>query len=156
MNIGSRIQKHRAKSGLSQEGLAEKLGVTRQSVSKWELGQALPEADKIVAMSKLFQTTTDELLIDEDPVCQSCAMFMVDDSYHGANAYGTNEDGSPNKDYCKYCFVKGKFGKPDETMEEMIETCIPFRLNFYPDAETARAEMLKHFPTLKRWKTAEV
>ena len=68
MNIGNKIQKHREKNGLSQEMLAEKLGVSRQSVSKWELNQSLPEVDKIVAMSKLFGVTTDELLIEPQGV----------------------------------------------------------------------------------------
>ena len=61
-DIGSKIQEQRQRIGLTQESLAEKLGVSRQSVSKWELGQALPEVDKIVAMSRLFAVTTDELL----------------------------------------------------------------------------------------------
>ena len=43
--------------------MAEKLGVSRQSVSKWELGQSLPEVDKIIDMSRLFRVTTDELLL---------------------------------------------------------------------------------------------
>jgi len=68
MHIGNKIQEHREKNRLSQEMLAEKLGVSRQSVSKWELNQALPEIDKIVAMSKLFQITTDELLIPPQPL----------------------------------------------------------------------------------------
>ena len=63
MNIGIKIQELRTKSGISQEILAEKLGVTRQSVSKWELGQAVPDIDKIIDMSKLFRITTDELLL---------------------------------------------------------------------------------------------
>ena len=67
LTIGMKIQEHRVKNGLSQEMLAEKLGVSRQSVSKWELGQALPEVDKIVAMSRLFSVSADELLlIDEN------------------------------------------------------------------------------------------
>ena len=64
MNVGEKIQEHRMKNGLSQEVLADKLGVTRQSVSRWELGQALPELDKIVAISRLFKVTTDELLLE--------------------------------------------------------------------------------------------
>ena len=64
MQIGNRIQEYREKHGLSQEMLAEKLGVSRQSVSKWELNQAMPEIDKVVAMSKLFEITTDKLLIE--------------------------------------------------------------------------------------------
>lgn len=65
-NIGRRIQNFRIKNGLSQEALAEKLGVTRQSVSKWELEQALPEVDKIAAMSRLFSIKADDLLFDND------------------------------------------------------------------------------------------
>ena len=62
LSIGIKIQEYRIKSGLSQEMLAEKLSVSRQSVSKWEVGQALPVVDKIVAMSRLFSVSTDELL----------------------------------------------------------------------------------------------
>jgi len=68
MEIGQKIQELRTKSGLSQEALADQLGVTRQSVSKWELGQALPDTDKIVQLSRLFNVSTDSLLLDEKPV----------------------------------------------------------------------------------------
>ena len=61
-HIANKIQAHRQKSGLTQEALAEKLVVSRQSVSKWELGQTLPEVDKILAMSQLFSISADELL----------------------------------------------------------------------------------------------
>jgi len=63
MDIGIKIQQYRINHNLSQESLAEHLGVSRQSVSKWELGQTIPEIDKIIAMSYLFSTTTDELLL---------------------------------------------------------------------------------------------
>ena len=63
MEIGQRIQHLRVKNGLSQEALADQLGVTRQSVSKWELGQALPDAEKIVRISRLFAVETDWLLL---------------------------------------------------------------------------------------------
>jgi len=62
LSIGRKIQECRLKNGFSQEILAEKLGVSRQSVSKWELGQSLPEVDKIITMSSIFSVTTDELL----------------------------------------------------------------------------------------------
>lgn len=64
MKLGGNIQKYRMKSGFSQELLAEKLAVSRQSVSKWELGQSYPEIDKIVQMSLLFSVSTDDLLMD--------------------------------------------------------------------------------------------
>ncbi|MCL2194485.1 MAG: helix-turn-helix domain-containing protein [Oscillospiraceae bacterium] len=66
MQVGENIQAVRMKNGLSQVALADKLGVTRQSVSRWELGQALPELDKIVAISRLFGMTTDELLLEKE------------------------------------------------------------------------------------------
>jgi len=66
MHVGLKIQALRVKSGLSQEALAEQLGVTRQSVSRWELGQALPELDKVVDLTRLFQVTTDELLLAKE------------------------------------------------------------------------------------------
>ncbi|MDR0443336.1 MAG: helix-turn-helix domain-containing protein [Treponema sp.] len=62
LSIGMKIQEYRVKHGFSQEMLADKLGVSRQSVSKWEVGLTLPEIDKIMAMSVLFSVSTDELL----------------------------------------------------------------------------------------------
>ena len=55
----------RKKAGWAQEELAEQLGVTRQSVSKWEGAQSVPDMDKVVQMSRLFGVTTDFLLKDE-------------------------------------------------------------------------------------------
>lgn len=62
MNLGERIFELRKKSGLSQEELAEKLGVSRQSVSKWESGNVMPDIDKALAMCELFGVSTDYLL----------------------------------------------------------------------------------------------
>ena len=67
MTLGEQIQTCRKKAGLSQETLAEQLGVSRQAVSKWELDSALPELDKVVAMARLFGVTTDQLLGMEPP-----------------------------------------------------------------------------------------
>lgn len=55
----------RTQSGYSQEALAEKVNVSRQAISKWELGLTLPDTDKIVALSKVFDVTIDYLLKDE-------------------------------------------------------------------------------------------
>ena len=54
MTIGEQIQKLRIRMGLTQERFADLLEVSRQSVSKWELGQAVPEVDKIIRMSELL------------------------------------------------------------------------------------------------------
>ena len=55
----------RKKCGWSQEELADQLGISRQSVSKWESGMSIPDLEKIVKMSALFGVSTDYLLKDE-------------------------------------------------------------------------------------------
>lgn len=62
MEFSEKLLTLRKAKDLTQEQLAEKLNVSRQSVSKWESGQAVPELDKIVAMSVVFDVTTDYLL----------------------------------------------------------------------------------------------
>lgn len=64
MTLGQRIQQIRIAHALSQEEFGEKLGTTRQTVSRWELDQTCPEIEKIVWMSKLFSVTTDSILKD--------------------------------------------------------------------------------------------
>lgn len=65
MTIGEKIYELRVQRGLSQEKLAEMLEVSRQAVSKWELGQAVPDVDKIIKMSELFSVSTDTILLKE-------------------------------------------------------------------------------------------
>lgn len=62
MNLSSNLKKIRKENNLSQEDLAEKLGVSRQSVSKWESNQAYPEMDKVIQLCKMFNLNIDELL----------------------------------------------------------------------------------------------
>ena len=73
MTIGERIMEIRTQAGLSQEQFAEKLGTTRQSVSRWELDQALPTLEKIVLISRLFSVTTDSILRDNIAAFSNCA-----------------------------------------------------------------------------------
>ena len=65
MKFNEKLIELRKKQGLSQEELGYKLNVTRQTVSKWELGQTTPEMDKLVELSKLFNISIDEL-VDND------------------------------------------------------------------------------------------
>lgn len=62
MKVAERIQALRKAEGISQEELADKLGVSRQAVSKWESGQSCPDLDKILLLSTCFGVTTDYLL----------------------------------------------------------------------------------------------
>ena len=65
MKISEKIVHLRKLNGLSQEDLAEKLQVSRQAISRWEMGTAKPDANNILQISKLFRVTTDYLLNDE-------------------------------------------------------------------------------------------
>ena len=62
MNIADRIQNLRKIKGISQEDLADKIGVSRQAVSKWESEQSVPDMEKIIIMSDSFEVTTDYIL----------------------------------------------------------------------------------------------
>jgi hypothetical protein len=85
------------------------------------------------------------------PVCQSCGMPLTE-----AEHFGTNADGTKNGEYCVYCFKEGAFTS-DETMEQMIEHNLQYLDEFNAvggtkfTPETAREEMRKFFPQLKRW-----
>lgn len=68
MNIANRIQKLRRTKGISQEQLANVVGVSRQAVSKWESEQTIPDLDKIIIMSEYFGVTTDYLLKGLEPI----------------------------------------------------------------------------------------
>ena len=64
MTIGQKIYESRKKAGMTQEELADRLGVSRQAVSKWESDIAYPETDKLVELCRLFSLSADELLLD--------------------------------------------------------------------------------------------
>ena len=65
MTFGEKLQKLRRESGLSQEKLAEQLHVSRQAISKWELGTAAPDTDNIVRLSKFFQVPLEYLMLED-------------------------------------------------------------------------------------------
>ncbi|MBR6376724.1 MAG: helix-turn-helix transcriptional regulator [Oscillospiraceae bacterium] len=71
MSFGENLQTIRKKNQLSQEGLAEMLGVSRQAVSKWELGEGYPEVDKLLILSKKLNVSLDSLLGSENPAAIS-------------------------------------------------------------------------------------
>ncbi len=65
MELSEKIIKHRKANSWSQEDFAEKLNISRQAISRWENGTALPDAQNILQISKLFHVTTDYLLNDD-------------------------------------------------------------------------------------------
>lgn len=65
MTFGERLLEYRNREGLSQEKLAEKVGVTRQTVSKWETNQSVPDFDKIIPLCEALEISTEELIKGE-------------------------------------------------------------------------------------------
>ncbi len=63
MNLNERLQDLRKKAGYSQEQLAELLGISRQAISKWESGQGNPDIDNIIKLTKIYQVSTDYILL---------------------------------------------------------------------------------------------
>lgn len=67
MSLGETIHRLRTEQNLSQDGLADALGVSRQSISKWETNRSVPDLDKLVKLSGVFGVTLDELVLGERP-----------------------------------------------------------------------------------------
>ncbi|BCZ46212.1 hypothetical protein psyc5s11_22790 [Clostridium gelidum] len=70
MGISERLQKLRKQGSYSQEQLAEKLGVTRQAISKWESDQGNPDINNIVKLSEVYNVSTDYLLKGVEPIIE--------------------------------------------------------------------------------------
>ena len=66
MKFNEKLVNLRKKHNLSQEQVAEKLKVARQTISKWELGETTPEMDKLIMISELYNITLDELMKEEN------------------------------------------------------------------------------------------
>ena len=78
MILADKIIENRKKNGWSQEELADRLGVSRQSVSKWEGAQAVPDMKKIVQLAEIFGVSTDYLLRDDIETVQAMEPAPVD------------------------------------------------------------------------------
>lgn len=65
MGFGDKIKQYRLKEGLSQEQLAEKIGVSRQAITKWETKRGLPDVENMIILAELFKLTLDELVLGE-------------------------------------------------------------------------------------------
>ena len=65
MTFGEKLYRLRKERGMSQEALAQELGVSRQAISRWELGEVAPDTGNVLAASRLFGVSTDYLLRDE-------------------------------------------------------------------------------------------
>ncbi len=84
MTIGEKITSLRNAANISQEQLAEKIYVSRQSVSKWEMDQALPQIDKVLQLCELFDVSADELLRDKIDIRSTAS---VKNKYFGTDGF---------------------------------------------------------------------
>lgn len=91
MNFSEKLKEIRKNEGLSQEQLAEKIGVSRQAITKWETGKGLPDVENMVIIAEIFKTTLDELLRDSasgagqetgKPVSVSETIYDIDCEKH--------------------------------------------------------------------------
>lgn len=85
MTLGEKITQLRTSAGMTQEEMAEKLLVSRQSVSKWEMNQAQPQIDKVLMLCELFNVSTDELLKEKVSISRGSAKnkYFGTDGFRG-------------------------------------------------------------------------
>ncbi|MBQ8613265.1 MAG: zinc ribbon domain-containing protein [Ruminiclostridium sp.] len=127
----------------------EDLLTEHERVKKLNIGKVTEILEAYPTYNYFHLTDPDNNIIEVTGgyhLCQSCGMAMHESDY------GKNNDGSTNSVYCKYCYPDGNFGK-NETMEEMIESCIPFYTGErFRTAEEAREYLRRLYPNLKRWR----
>ena len=89
MDFGDKLKQYRLKEGLSQEQLAEKIGVSRQAITKWETKRGLPDVENMIILAELFKLTLDELVLEEvkkqegkAAVFESETVYDIDTSKH--------------------------------------------------------------------------
>lgn len=84
MNLGNKIYELRKKNGLSQEQVAEKVGVTRQTISKWELGETFPDINQAKALSEIFNVSLDLLVGNDETVKSTTEVYNTKKKISGA------------------------------------------------------------------------
>lgn len=89
MNFGDRLKQIRANQGLSQEQLAEKIGVSRQAITKWETNRGLPDVENMIILAEIFKVTLDELILQrkqeqeaEEKMFESETVYDIDGDKH--------------------------------------------------------------------------
>lgn len=116
MTFGEKLTRLRKREGMSQESLAEKLGVSRQAVSRWEQGTALPDAAKLLPCARLFQVDVEWLLDDargwEDQTRSAeSARGTETPAAHGNRRWGPGPGGHGDLERClSRCGLRDPFG----------------------------------------------
>ena len=135
----------RAKKGLSQDELAEKVFVTRQAVSRWETGETTPNVETLKLLSKFYDVSINTLLgSPRQLICQCCGMPLED------STLSRETDGSFNEEYCKWCYADGEFTYSSK--EQLIDFCAKHMASESWSEQQVRAHMEALVPTLNHWK----
>ncbi len=140
------IAELRTKEGLTQEELAGRLSVTRQAVSRWEMGETTPNIETLKQLSIMFNVSINTLLGSPNKlICQCCGMPLDDASI------SREPDGAFNEEYCKWCYTDGKFVYTN--IGELIDFLAEQMTNDNCSKEQARTFLEEQLPKLKHWST---
>ncbi len=135
----------RTRRGLSQDELAEKVFVTRQTVSRWENGETVPNTETLKLLSKLFDVSINTLLgSPRQLICQCCGMPLEDE------IISREADGELNEDYCKWCYADGTYTYSD--MDDLISVCVKHMEGEGFSESEARSYLKNALPKLDYWK----
>ncbi len=93
MTIGEKIAKLRVAENISQEQLAEKISVSRQSISKWEMNQSYPQIDNVLQLCEIFNISTDELLCENIPIKSKNEEKSQGNKYFGTDGFRGEANG---------------------------------------------------------------
>lgn len=93
IEIANNLVQLRKKNGLSQEALSEKLGLSRQAVSKWERAEASPDTDNLIALAKLYKVSLNELLMMDETTEET-----VEDGKNRPDNHNGQDDGTVNEE----------------------------------------------------------
>ncbi len=141
------LRELREKKGLTQEGLAERVLVTRQAVSRWETGETQPNTETLKLLSKEYGVSINTLLGSPRQLfCQCCGMPLTED-----DAISREPDGAFNEDYCKWCYTDGAFVY--KTLDQLLDFVAPHLAGqFGKTPEELRPQLREQLSGLGHWK----
>lgn len=114
IEIANRLVELRKANNLSQEALAEKLGISRQAVSKWERAEASPDTDNLILLARLYKVSLDDLLKTDEDIIQ-------EDNFYGSNAIDKDYADSNNSDKVETEFEEdGEWKESAEDDDEYV------------------------------------
>ena len=145
MEIGKKLRQARTQAGLTQEQAAERILVSRQTVSNWETGETLPNIETLKRLSDLFDVSLHALLgAPRQWICQCCGMPLEE------SILSQEPDGTPNVAYCQWCYTGGKFVY--ETQEALIDFLSHHLAHPQWPPEQVRAHLAQLLPQLDHWR----